>query len=155
MFIILDALKWILFEMKKKIFYSGFRQFWWGDWRERRNQECLHSLPLRKEEHHQSHQRHEENEVQSYTHCGGHTEAVQRHWGRNTGLVLSFLIFHEQYLSTSRESPALASNAMQINTYLVRETSWVEHLVVVYVPLLEILLLLLIHVFFKNLFALF
>lgn len=66
-----------------------------------------------------------------------------------------FLIFHEQYLSTSRGSPALASNAMQINAYLVRETSWVEHLVVVYVPLLEILLLLLIHVFFKNLFALF
>lgn len=65
------------------------------------------------------------------------------------------LIFHEQYLSTSRESPALASNAMQINAYLFRETSWGEHLVVVYVPLLEILLLLLIHVFFLNFFALF
>lgn len=136
-----SCLKW-----KKKFFYSGFRQFWWGDWRERRNQECLHSLPLRKEEHHQSHQRHEENEVQSYTHCGGHTEGIQRHWGRNTGLVLSFLYF-SWTISTSRESPALASNAMQINACLIRETSWVEHLVVVYVPLLEILLLLLIHVF--------
>lgn len=93
MFIILGALKWILFEMKKKIFYSGFRQFWWGDWRERRNQECLHSLPLRKEEHHQSHQRHEENEVQSYTHCGGHTEGIQRDWGRNTGVILSLPYF--------------------------------------------------------------